>query len=1303
MATGGIAQSMSVSDRRRLFELNSGKTGSSNAIHDSLRKTKPTLTKRVSSPNITVRATTTTSTSEPTDTRPAKKSSIFSRKNSASNSASKKVNRASSDADVLESKRSKYQSSKMGDSPKHSKSNETSPTHSESKSSSKKRREAPRPPSQVVSPQESPKHRPQESPKHRPPDSPIGHKELKQDGASSSGKSKAERPPRPPSPKRVVRDKDLEITLSDGTQMGGDVLKKVLSKQLAYLAGGLEEDKHPILTIPDVGLRLLDAKEAQADLTTTILYIKTLLSADQLSCGVTLLLDSRSSKTHSATKIILEKISVNKFPVSVHMVYVYIKTGLFSRSKNLASPDVIAKLHMAYLPDQKSLLDQFEPSNVPDELGGSLKYDHKSWVYNRLEFEKMQHLYQRAKTRFPDVRDALDLVKVPTCVKEAEHIMTEDLKLKEGLVNRLAEAELSIDNFLDVLKHQVDQGSLEISLGTKDYITMMSALNGMLEDIRNTMSQFDKFWGVHKARVDHMMRMCHFNRSADKSKHLMQGHIDDLKSGGLLLGDTLESSLELGEKHEAFVSKCKSTMDEHMDRIRADANILINPTFEPKETDDTMHSATKEAITLVQNQLDNLTTTYQELMTLCQQKRDLFIVCVKFHMTTRQCQQWTQDALEFMASQPLEEPSSKIATDLVRQIDGTLNRVNPNQLTAMIDLAAALPPEKQYSKNAHKTSQKFEQARELLNNRKGSLQKILSIAAVQSNSTSNKAKSFKKNKITHSEIEIVNGNNSEPLSITSPAALDNPEASLYLAKTMASVTEEYTDGESSEAVIKSRNNVYRELVETEKVYIKDMQTVMDAYYDAMDPESVSIPLRLRGKRDAVFGNILDIYKFHDSVFSKALDRYADQPERMGECFIQFTQEFQMYSDYCKNRSNSETLVNEGAECQAFFKGIQRNLAHALDLNAYLLRPVQRITKYQLLLKDMMKHSSNAPKAYSDLQMALDRMLKVLKNLNDSLHVVGLKGFPGALAEQGRLLVHDAFNVWDSGASVSRSLFSRGHERHVFLFEKVIIFSKKIEASEEKKRVRKSDAYLYKGHLELTDIALKDSIDTQPLQFILTVHGQQKIYKFLAQTKVIHTMWTNEIRRLLQVQFTLMKDKVIKSGTLDRKSYKGKTKLSTHQRDSRLFASIKEESPKKSISNRFNLFKRNKKGDQKKPLKSSTSLSGNPESSLVASCSVPPSLKYSIGGKSSRRASNEQASLSKSSIESARSTNDYCKNRSNSETLVNEGAECQAFFKGIQRNLAHALDLNAYLLRPSKDHQISATAQRHDEQCPQGVL
>ena len=38
----------------------------------------------------------------------------------------------------------------------------------------------------------------------------------------------------------------------------------------------------------------------------------------------------------------------------------------------------------------------------------------------------------------------------------------------------------------------------------------------------------------------------------------MKEFIEDVKSGGIVLGDTLEAALELGEKHEAFVTKCKT-------------------------------------------------------------------------------------------------------------------------------------------------------------------------------------------------------------------------------------------------------------------------------------------------------------------------------------------------------------------------------------------------------------------------------------------------------------------------------------------------------------------------------------------------------------------------------------------------------------------------------------------------------------------------------------------------------------------------------------------------------------------------
>ena len=41
-------------------------------------------------------------------------------------------------------------------------------------------------------------------------------------------------------------------------------------------------------------------------------------------------------------------------------------------------------------------------------------------------------------------------------------------------------------------------------------------------------------------------------------QRMMQGHIDDLTDSKVIaVGDTLESALELGEKHEAFVTKCK--------------------------------------------------------------------------------------------------------------------------------------------------------------------------------------------------------------------------------------------------------------------------------------------------------------------------------------------------------------------------------------------------------------------------------------------------------------------------------------------------------------------------------------------------------------------------------------------------------------------------------------------------------------------------------------------------------------------------------------------------------------------------
>ena len=37
---------------------------------------------------------------------------------------------------------------------------------------------------------------------------------------------------------------------------------------------------------------------------------------------------------------------------------------------------------------------------------------------------------------------------------------------------------------------------------------------------------------------------------------------------------------------------------------------------------------------------------------------------------------------------------------------------------------------------------------------------------------------------------------------------------------------------------------------------------LQSYYEALDDEGTTLPVRLRGKRNVVFGNIVDIHKFH---------------------------------------------------------------------------------------------------------------------------------------------------------------------------------------------------------------------------------------------------------------------------------------------------------------------------------------------------------------------------------------------------------------------------------------------------------
>lgn len=81
-------------------------------------------------------------------------------------------------------------------------------------------------------------------------------------------------------------------------------------------------------------------------------------------------------------------------------------------------------------------------------------------------------------------------------------------------------------------------------------------------------------------------------------------------------------------------------------------------------------------------------------------------------------------------------------------------------------------------------------------------------------------------------------------------------------------------------------------------------------------------------------------------------------------YIYFLQEnkFYLYALYNKNKPNSDSLMAEYGT--SFFKTKQLELNDKMDLASYLLKPVQRMGKYALLLQQLVK-------AGNDLSESID--------------------------------------------------------------------------------------------------------------------------------------------------------------------------------------------------------------------------------------------------------------------------------------------------------------------------------------------
>eukprot|EP00066_Takifugu_rubripes_P014492 XP_011603758.1 PREDICTED: triple functional domain protein-like [Takifugu rubripes] len=296
--------------------------------------------------------------------------------------------------------------------------------------------------------------------------------------------------------------------------------------------------------------------------------------------------------------------------------------------------------------------------------------------------------------------------------------------------------------------------------------------------------------------------------------------------------------------------------------------------------------------------------------------------------------------------------------------------------------------------------------------------------------------------------------------------------------------------------------IMAELIQTEKAYVRDLRECLDTYLWEMTSGVEEIPAGIVNKEHIIFGNMQDLYEFHHNIFLKELEKYEQLPEDVGHCFVTWADKFQMYVSYCKNKPDSTQLILEHAG--AYFDEIQQRHRLANSISSYLIKPVQRITKYQLLLKELL---TCCEEGKGEIKDGLEVMLSVPKKANDAMHLSMLEGFDGNIDSQGELILQESFQVWDP-----KTLIRKGRDRHLFLFEMSLVLSKEVKDSNGRSK------YLYKSKLFTSELGVTEHVEGDPCKFALWVgRTPTSDNKIVLKASSIENKqdWIKHIREVIQ--------------------------------------------------------------------------------------------------------------------------------------------------------------------------------------------
>uniref|UniRef100_A0A3Q1AZQ1 DH domain-containing protein n=1 Tax=Amphiprion ocellaris TaxID=80972 RepID=A0A3Q1AZQ1_AMPOC len=266
-----------------------------------------------------------------------------------------------------------------------------------------------------------------------------------------------------------------------------------------------------------------------------------------------------------------------------------------------------------------------------------------------------------------------------------------------------------------------------------------------------------------------------------------------------------------------------------------------------------------------------------------------------------------------------------------------------------------------------------------------------------------------------------------------------------------------------------------ELVETERTYIMK-------YLVCHKIRSFSTLLKcLFLQLDVLFGNLPEMVEFQveflktledgtrlvpDLEKLESVDQFKKILFSLGGSFLYYADRFKIYSAFCASHTKVPKVLVKAKTDPAFKAFLdERNpkQQHSSTLESYLIKPIQRVLKYPLLLKELYSLTDPDSEEHYHLDVAMKAMNKVASHINEmqKIHEEFGAVFDQLITEQssekkevadlsmGDLLLHNTVTWINPPASLGK--WKKEPQIATFVFKTAVVFVCK-EGSKQKKKM-----------------------------------------------------------------------------------------------------------------------------------------------------------------------------------------------------------------------------------------------------------